>query len=313
MDKIVGLDLGGTFIKAGLVSKEGEILDKREIPTPVKEGREKIISVMVEVARLFLENQSEGEVIGIGIGTPGLVDEDGRVFQAPNLPGWENFNLKEIFEEKFSLPVEVENDVNTIAWGEYKFGSGKGYSTVICITLGTGLGGGIILNDSLLRGSKYSAVEIGHIPISYNGPRCKCGNIGCIERYVGAEYIVEMAKERLKSRKSIITELVGGDLEKITPKIISEAYHKGDKLAEEIWIEVGVYLGTLFSGLVNLLNPQIIIVGGGIAQVGEILFSTVKRTIDERCFSLLSKDVKVVPAKLGKDAGIIAAASLILE
>lgn len=322
MKKIIGLDLGGTFIKIGVVDQKGKILSKKEIPTPQGQGREKILERMAESIDYFLQSYPKKEILGIGIGTPGLVDEDGKVFLAPNLPGWNNINLKKIFEEKFSIPVKVENDVTAITWGEYKFGAGKGYDDIICITLGTGLGGGIVLNGKPVRGTEYSAVEIGHIPICYSGPPCPCGNVGCIERHVGAKYIVAMAKEKLKEqtcpppsgrRESLIMELVGEDMDKITPKIIAEAYHKGDKLAEKIWIEVGTYLGILFSGLVNLLNPQVIIIGGGVAQVGKILFSTIKKTIDERSFSLLAKDVKVVPAKLGKDAGILSAASLFLS
>lgn len=312
MKKIIGLDLGGTFIKIGVVNEKGEILDKREIPTPQTQDRNKILEVMIESTNCFFDSYPKKEFVGIGIGTPGLVDETGKVFLAPNLPDWNNLNLKQIFEEKFSVPVKVDNDVNAITWGEYKFGAGRGYSNIICITLGTGLGGGVVLNGKLLRGTKYSAVEIGHIPIYYNGPKCNCGNIGCIERYVGAKYIIDMAKAKLKGQKSIIKDMVNGDLGKINPKVIEDAYLEGDKLAEEIWLEVGTYLGTLFSGLVNLLNPQVIIIGGGVAQVGEILFSTIKKIIDERSFSLLAKDVKVVPAKLGKDAGIVSCASLFL-
>lgn len=305
--------MGGTFIKIGVVDRKGNVLSKKEFPTPQGQGREKILEAMAESIDYFLQIYPKKEFIGIGIGTPGLVDKDGKVFLAPNLSGWDNINLKKIFEEKFSLPVKVENDVTAITWGEFKFGAGKGYDNIICITLGTGLGGGVVLDGRPVRGTEYSAVEIGHMSICYSGPSCPCGSVGCIERYVGAQYIVAMAKEKLKKQKSLITELVGGDMNKITPKIIAEAYHKGDKLAEEIWIEVGTYLGILFSGLVNLLNPQVIIIGGGVAQVGEILFSTIKKVIDQKSFSLLAKDVKVIPAKLGKDAGILSAASLFLS
>ncbi|MBU0533914.1 MAG: ROK family protein [Candidatus Omnitrophica bacterium] len=313
MKKIIGLDLGGTFIKIGVVDENGEILEKTELPTPQGQGRAQVIKVMSESINNCLNDSSRGKFLGIGIGTPGLVDEDGKVFLAPNLPDWNNLNLKKIFEEKFSIPVKVENDANAITWGEYKFGAGKGYDNIICITLGTGLGGGVVLNGKLLRGTKYSAVEMGHIPICYKGPKCGCGNLGCIESYVGAKYIVRATQEKLKKQDSLIKDMVGGDITNIIPKIISEAYHKGDKVAEAVWVEVGTYLGAFFSGLVNLLNPQVIIIGGGVAQVGEILFSTIKKVIDERSFSLLAKEVKVVPAKLGKDAGIVSAASLFLS
>lgn len=310
MKKIVGLDLGGTFVKVGLVSEKGKILKKKQLPTLREKGKKSVLSQMEKAIEFAL--REEKDVIGIGIGTPGLVDKEGRVFSAPNLPNWDNLPLKKIFEDKFHLLVVVGNDVNTITSGEYIYGAGKGYKNIICITLGTGLGGGMVLDGKLFRGSKLSAAEIGHIPICYDGPKCNCGNIGCIERYVGAAYISQIARDAIKKgRKSKIRDLVKGDISLITPKIISEAYKKGDKLAGELWEKVGIYLGTMFSGLVNLLNPEIIIIGGGIAQAGKVLFDAIDREIKKRAFSLLARDVKVVPAKLGTDSGIISAASLI--
>ena len=308
----IGLDLGGTFIKIGLVDEGGKVLAQDRLPTYAQEGKDKILAQMTEGINSILKHCSKGEIIGIGIGSPGLVDREGRVFQAPNLPGWDGLHLRKIFEDKFSLRVRVENDVNTITSGEYKFGAGKGYHTLICITLGTGLGGGMVIGDKLYRGAEYSACEIGHIPICYDGPVCNCGNIGCIERYVGNAYIAQMAKEEIqKGKSSRIKEFVKGNLDEITPRIIHQAYQEGDELAREIWLKVGMYLGTMFSGLVNLLNPELIIIGGGVANVGDILFDTIKKEIDKRCFSLLAKEVKVVPAQLGDEAGILSAASLV--
>jgi len=310
MKTIVGLDLGGTFIKVGLVSEKGKILKKEQLLTLGKKGKRTVLSQMETGIKITLKG--EKDAIGIGIGTPGLVDKNGKVFSAPNLPDWNNLPLKKLFQDKFHLPVVVENDVNTITSGEYIYGAGKGYKNIICITLGTGLGGGMILNGKLFRGSKLSAAEIGHIPICYDGPKCNCGNIGCIERYVGAEYISQIASESIKKgRKSKIKEIVKGDLKKITPRVISQAYQKGDSLAKEIWEKVGLYLGTMLSGLINLLNPEIIIIGGGIAQVGKPLFDAVNKEIKKRAFPLLVKDVRAVPAKLGTDSGIISAASLL--
>ncbi|MCD6521330.1 ROK family protein [Candidatus Calescamantes bacterium] len=308
--EFIGLDLGGTFIKVGVVNEEGKVLRRAQIPTCAEGGRNKVLSQMEKAIRGVWKEGIEG----IGIGTPGLVDREGRVFLAPNIPGWDNLPLRAYFEKKFSLPVVVENDVNTITWGEYLFGAGKGTRTMICITLGTGLGGGVVWEGKLLRGTKYSAVEIGHIPINFKGPRCKCGNIGCIERYVGSRYICAMAKRSIKrGRKSLITELVNGDLEKITPKIISDAYKRGDELAREIWVKVGEYLGVLFSGLVNLFNPERIVIGGGVSQAGEILFESVRKTIKERAFAVLTPGLEVVPAGLQQDSGIVSAASLIIR
>ena len=312
MKKAVGIDLGGTFIKAGLVDEEGNIIRKEQFPTKAEEGKKEVVLSQIEKAIEF--SSGEDEIEGIGIGTPGVVDNEGVVYGAPNLPEWDNLPLKEIFEKKYNKKVVVENDVNTIAWGEYLFGAGKGSNTMICITLGTGLGGGIVKDGKLLRGGKYSAIEIGHIPIDYKGPKCKCGNYGCIERFVGRDYIVERAVKAIKEgRKTKIYELVNGNLDEITPKIISQAYQEGDKLAEEIWIDVGICLGALFSGLVNLLNPDLIVIGGGISQAGKILFDTVEKTIKERSMKILAENVKVVPAGLGVDAGIISASALIFQ
>ena len=313
MKKAVGLDLGGTFIKIGLVDSEGKILKKTQIPTKSEEGkRETVIAQMEKAIEFALQGVEKEELAGIGIGTPGLVDRDGVVYEAPNLPDWDNLPLKEIFEKKYGLPVRVENDVNSITWGEYVYGAGKGCRTMICITLGTGLGGGIVLDGKLLRGSVYSAVEIGHITIDYKGPRCNCGNYGCIERFVGRDYIVERAVKAIKEgEKTLIYELVEGNLNKITPKIISEAYLKGDWLAKSIWTDVGICLGAMFTSLVNLLNPERIIIGGGISQAGKILFDTVEKTIKERAMKKLSENLKVLPAGLGIDAGIISGAALV--
>lgn len=311
MKKAIGVDLGGTYIKVGIVDETGKILKKQQFETMAEKGKKEIVISQIEkgIQSVFDEN-----IEGIGIGTPGLVDDQGIVYEAPNLPGWDNLNLKRIFEEKFNKKVVVENDVNTIAWGEYLFGAGKKSNTMICITLGTGLGGGIVKDGKLLRGGKYSAIEIGHIPIDYKGAKCKCGNYGCIERFVGRDYIVERAVKAIKDgRKTKIYELVNGKLEEITPKTISEAYNKGDKLAKEIWIDVGVCLGAMFSGLVNLLNPDVIVIGGGISQAGKILFDTIEKTIKERAMKKLTENLKILPAGLGIDSGIISASALIFQ
>ncbi|MCS7180030.1 MAG: ROK family protein [bacterium] len=311
MKKVVGIDLGGTYVKAGLVNEKGEILKKEQFPTLGEKNDRNLVLAQIEKS---IEFAFEEDIDGIGIGTPGVVDDKGIVYEAPNLPGWDNLNLKKIFEDRFKKKVVVENDVNAIAWGEYLFGAGKGSNTMICITLGTGLGGGIVKDGKLLRGGKYSAIEIGHIPIDYRGPKCKCGNYGCIERFVGRDYIIERAIKKIKEgEKTKIYELVNGDLDKITPKTISEAYELGDKLAEEIWIDVGICLGAMFSGLVNLLNPDLIIIGGGIAQVGKILFETIEKVIKERAMRILTQNLKILPAGLGINSGIVASAALVFQ
>jgi glucokinase len=314
MRKAVGIDLGGTYIKAGLTDENGIILKKQQFPTLGEKNNRDVVLKQMETAVDFALKDAGGEIAGIGIGTPGVVDNEGVVFTAPNLPGWDNLPLKQIFTDKYKLPVVVENDVNTIAWGEFLYGAGRGYNTIICITLGTGLGGGIVKDGRLLRGGKYSAIEIGHITIDYKGPQCKCGNYGCIERFVGRDYIVERAVNAIKDgKKTLIYDLVKGKIEEITPKIISDAYKQGDRVATDIWIDVGVCLGALFTSLVNLLNPELIIIGGGISQRTEIMFETIEKKIKEQAMPKLAENVKVVQSKLGTDAGIVSAGALVFQ
>ncbi len=314
MKKAVGIDLGGTYIKAGLTGENGDILKKQQFPTLAeKNDRDAVLKQMKSAVDFALEG-TDGDIAGIGIGTPGVVDENGMVFSAPNLPDWDNLPLKQIFADKYKLPVVVENDVNTITWGEFLYGAGKGYNTVICTTLGTGLGGGIVKDGKLLRGGRYSAMEIGHITIDYKGPRCKCGNLGCIERFVGRDYIVERAVKAIKEGKeTAISGLAGGKPENITPKIISDAYKAGDRVAADIWIDVGTCLGALFTGLVNLINPELIIIGGGISRNVEIMFETIEATIKKQAMYKLAENVRVVQSQLGSDAGIVSAGALIFQ
>lgn len=312
MDKAVGIDLGGTFIKFGLVGRNGSILKQGQKESGGEKGKGEVLLRMEEAIKEALSGARLSEIKGIGIGTPGLVNSEGTVFLAPNLPDWNNIPLAKIFREKFRLPVKVENDVNTITWGEYLFGAGKGFRTIVCITLGTGLGGGVVVDGKLLRGGNYSAVELGHITINAKGPRCGCGNKGCIEGYVGSARIVAKVKRYLKTNhSSIIPELVSHDLKKITPKVISEAYRKGDRLAARIWKEAGADVGVMLADLVNIFNPEAIIVGGGVAQAGEPLFNAIKEEIIKRAFPLLSKNIKILPASLGPESGIKAAAALV--
>ncbi|MFA5393521.1 MAG: ROK family protein [Candidatus Ratteibacteria bacterium] len=312
MDKAIGIDLGGTSIKFGLVGQDGSILKQGQKDSGGKNGSKDILLRMEEAVHEALSGTRLSEIKGIGIGTPGLVNSEGTVFLAPNFPNWHNIPLAEIFWEKFKLPVKVDNDVNAVVWGEYLFGAGKGFCTIICITLGTGLGGGIVVDGKLLRGINYSAVELGHITINTKGPRCGCGNKGCVETYVGSARIVAKTKKYLKKdRSSIIPELVNHNLDNITPKIISEAYRKGDRLAARIWEETGANVGVMLAGLVNVFNPEAIVIGGGIALTDGPLFSAIREEITKRAFPLLSKDIKILHASLRQRSGIKGAAALV--
>jgi len=310
--KVVGLDLGGTFIKVGLLDTHGRIIKKNQLPTLAeKRSRQIVLEQMKKAIDSVLE--PDFSLLGIGIGTPGLVDNQGRVFEAPNLPAWHNFSLQEYFERIYHVPVSVENDVNSITWGEYLLGAGKNSRTMICITLGTGLGGGVVINGKLLRGAVFSAAELGHVTIDYHGPVCNCGNIGCIERFVSRDAIVERAINAIQAgRKTVLYQLCEGQIANITPRMISEAANQGDLLSREIWQDVGKCLGFFFVGLINIFNPDVVVIGGGIARAGKLLFAPIRQIVKQHAMKKLASHVRFVPAGLGNDTGIISAAALVL-
>ncbi len=306
----IGVDLGGTYIKGGVVNLQGQILRRESAQTLSREGPKRILA---QIANLVEGLRRGDEVAGLGVGCPGLVEPtSGIVRDPPNLFGWREVNVKEELERKLALRVEVANDVNAAALGELHFGAGRGVKDFICITLGTGVGGGLVLAGKLFTGSKGGAGEIGHLPVNIFGPHCRCGNYGCLERYVGAEYIIERARNGLKANPdSLLSPL---DKEgRLTPKLIAEVALRGDKLAQEIFRETGEIIGAALSGVVNLLNPELVIVGGGVAQAGKLILEPIRRTLAERAMNKEIQKVEVIPALLGEDAGLIGAAALILK
>jgi glucokinase len=306
----IGIDIGGTNLRAALINRAWEAEERISLST--SSVREEVLKQVEEVA---LKLKIGKDVLGIGIGSPGNIDvRRGIVYDAPNIKGWDNVPLKSYVEEKTNLPTFIDNDANVMALAESRIGAGKGAGNIICITLGTGVGGALIINGELYHGAMLTAGEIGHIPVNVNGPLCNCGGRGCLERYVGNRFIVERATGAIEDgQKSLIAELVEGDLGKVTPEFISRAALKGDKLAIEIWNEVGRYIGVALSGLVNLLNPEVIIIGGGVAKADSLVFDPIRQTIKERAMRMPAKMVRVVPAKLGKDAGMIGAGILVWE
>jgi glucokinase len=248
------------------------------------------------------------------MGAPGIVDvRTGTIHALTNIPDWREVALGDILKKRLGLPVFVDNDVNVMALGEMRFGAARGAKNMLCITLGTGVGGGLIFDGKLYRGSSYAAGEFGHVPIGIDGPRCNCGGRACVEAYVGNHYIIRDVMAKIKrGQKTLIKKLVGGDLSKITPETIDKAADRGDRFAKNVWIDVGNKVGIGLAGAVNLLNIEKIVIGGGVAEAGKILFDSIRNTITERAMKIPGKAVKVVRAKLGYNAGVIGAASLVL-
>ncbi|MCM8765520.1 MAG: ROK family protein [Candidatus Omnitrophica bacterium] len=312
MSCYIGVDLGATCIKLALLAEDWKVVKRIELST-ADFPKKSLLIRSLEKHILRLGESLKVKPKGVGIGVPGLVDpEKGLIHYLVNIPGWENVHLKKILEKSLEVPVFIDNDVNLMALAELCIGQAKGKKNVVCITLGTGVGGGLVLEGKLYRGTSFSAGEIGHIPLNETGPVCNCGGIACLERYVGNRYIIEKARDKLKQRSSsIISDLIKDDFSRLTPEILSRALKKGDSLAKEIWQDIGRKIGIVLSGVVNLLNPEMIIIGGGIAQVGEVLFKTIKETIKKRAMRIPAEKVSIVPAKLKKDAGLIGAAILV--
>ena len=314
----IGVDLGGHFIKLAVVDGIGKIQLQETAPTYADQGKDASIAQIVRSVKAFIAKSKMAcdAPIGVGIGAPGLINvETGIVRFSPNLPGWSEVPLRQILEDATGLPVGLGNDANVVAMAENAFGAGKEFQDFVCATLGTGIGGAIVIGGKVITGADGTAGEIGHITVDPNGPQCNCGNYGCLERFAGIEYIVERAVSKLKggTHESVLPEMVNGDLENLTPKIIAQAAEQGDVLAREVFEEIGAYLGIAFASLVNILNPEAIVLGGGVSNAGELIFRPIRETIQRRAMPVPRATVQVVRATLGPDAGIIGASLLVGE
>jgi glucokinase len=293
----IGIDLGATFVKMGLVDDKGKVYFRRKIKTPISANKTPIIDAIITNVKDIIET-SDKSVSGIGIGVPGPVDsKKGIVHYFPNIKGWKEVPLKSILKKQLGLRVELDNDVNAMTLGEFVFGAGKGCNNLVCLTLGTGVGGGIIIDRKLYRGATMCAGEIGHMPINETGPQCNCGGIACLERYIGNSYILESSKKAFGNN--------------ITLETLTNLAKKGNKKAVAIWLDVAEKLGIALIGTVNLLNPDKIIIGGGVSKAGELILGPLRKQIKGRAMKDQAMHVKIALAKLGSDAGIIGSSLLV--
>lgn len=312
MAQRIGVDVGGTNVKIALVSDEGKIIYSNSIPTRAEMGYEYTVHSMKDAIKDLLKETKlqPSDIEGIGFGFPGQIDcQNGVVRLAPNIPGWVNVPIAKIMEDEFGIATRVDNDVRTATLGELNYGAGVGCENLVCITVGTGIGSGLVVNGKLVRGANNAAGEIGHIKLNMQGgPLCGCGDRGCLEAYASGPSIVAMAEEYIKGGKSTkYRELANPD---ITPYIVAVAAKEGDPVARQIFRVMGEYIGMGLVSVVNLLNPEKIIIGGGVADAGAILFDPIKETIAKRAMTI-QKEVEVVPAQLGNTAGVIGASLLI--
>jgi glucokinase len=308
MDSIFGVDIGGTNVKLGILSREGEILDTGSVPTMAAEGPGRVAERVRDWLR---ERSGDGHAcVAAGVDCAGLVDgAKGYLYSSPNLPGWKNIDLAAIFSEHLSLPVVVDNDVNCAAYGEYRRGAGRGTSCFACVTLGTGVGGGIVTGGTILRGSSGFAGEIGHTVVQIDGPLCSCGRRGHVEALVGASAIVERAHRAMENGNTSVLR----DITTLTVKDIHDAAVAGDMTAIAVLAETGRYLGYGLCNLVHLFNPEVIAVGGGIAGAGDFILEPARETVKLNVMNERLADVRIVQAELGNTASFTGAALLAAE
>lgn len=311
----VGVDIGGTNVKIALVNKKGEISYPKTVPTRAEMGYEYTIGNITQCIKdLITEaNLSTNQIEGIGFGFPGQIDcEKGVVRILPNIPGWIDVPIAEIMQKEFNVPVKVDNDVRCMALAELNYGAGAGCQNLICITVGTGIGSGLVINGKLVRGASNAAGEIGHIKLEmHDGQICGCGDTGCFEAYASGPSIVALAKEYIAGGKGTKYRELAGSVDAITPAIVCQAAQQGDVVAKRIFTKMGEYLGIGLASVVNLLNPEKIVIGGGVADAGDILFDPLRKTLKDRAMPIQGAAVEVVHAELGNSAGLIGASLLI--
>jgi glucokinase len=311
----IGLDLGGTTMISAAVSEDGRILKQEIRETPAREEAKIVLSSIVDLLKL-VENWSLSEnleIVGIGLGLPGLVNfTTGVVKLMPNFPKMRDFPIIDKLKKYFEYKLFYENDASAALLGEYRFGAGKGVNDLICFTIGTGIGGAVLIDGKLLRGPEGFAGELGHITLDPDGPLCGCGNRGCLEALASAPAIVRRAKEIISEGKietSLSNYLKRG--EELNASIIAQEANKGDLLAQRVYREVGRWIGIAIGSLANVFNTHLFLIGGGVSNAGDILFNPMKDEAFKRAMPGIREKIKIDRFKLGDDAGVIGASTLV--
>jgi len=313
-DLFIGIDLGGTKIITALVGKTGRIISRDYRQTEAAKGLDAVVARMIDAASEVMNGGGvvSAQISAVGVAAPGPIDaKSGVVTTPPNLPGWTDVPLRQLIQDGLGLPTALENDANAAALAEHRFGAGRGTEHMIYITASTGIGGGFILNGELYGGATGAAGEIGHMTILPQGPHCGCGNRGCLEALASGTAIAREARERVKCGiPTLIADLAKGDLKHISAKLVAQAAGQGDIEAQEILDEAMTYLGVGMANLVNLFNPELIVIGGGLTNMGARIFDPVRSIIQRRAFRAAAQVVRVVPAQLGDDVGVLGAAAV---
>lgn len=313
-DLYLGIDLGGTTIKAAVIDASGAVVGRAVRNTPAKEGVDAVTSAMADAARNAMGDAGVETVAAAGIGAPGPMNwQSGIVYEPPNLAGWRDVPLADLMRDNLGIPCFVDNDANVACYGEFCHGAGRDVDSLCMLTLGTGVGGGIVLFGKLLRGIDGTAAEIGHMTVQRDGRLCGCGALGCLEAYASVTGMLRTAREGLDQGEASSLRDREADGETLTGKMVSEEALKGDVFARWVVEETGTWIGIGVANLINLLNPEMIVLGGGMISAGDMLIDTVRATAKRNAFDVPAERAKIVVAELGNDAGVIGAAAAARE
>jgi glucokinase len=305
------IDIGGTQSRVALIDSEAQILKRVSVPTEAGEG----YKVVIEEIKKLVSEAEFGRVVGIGISIAGLLKADsGTLVYSPNMPGWVNVPIKQIFADEFHLPVHVCNDASLAALGEHRYGAAKGLGDFVYITVSTGIGGGMVLDGRLYLGADGYAGEVGHMTIDPDGPVCSCGMRGCFEAMASGTAIARDARERIAAGEtSIISDMVDRNMDSLTAATVEQAARQGDGLAKDVMHQAAVNLGIGLSNLIIIFNPDAIVVGGGVTKSNELIFDPARKVVADRAACYLRRDVPIYKAMLKDDVGLIGAAAMVYD
>jgi glucokinase len=316
-DLILGIDLGGTKILTAVANSQGKMLSRDHSITPAKKGHEAVIQSILESVYRALEQAdvTVSALTAIGVGAPGISNpETGILFTSPNLPGWRDVPLRDIMQEKLGKKAFLINDANAAALGELYFGAARGACNFIYITISTGIGGGIVIDGKIYSGAIGTAGEVGHMTIDDDGPICNCGNRGCWETLASGTALAREARHRIKEGvRTSILEYAEGQVEEVTAQVIHKAAEQGDSLAKELIARTGYYVGVGLANLINIFNPELIVIGGGLSNIGDMLLEPAFEVAGERAYKEAFQTVRFASAKLGRNSGVLGAAAFALR
>jgi len=314
-DLIIALDIGGTHFRVMLTGLDHRLRQHIRKHTRAAEGPQAVIDRLVAAVNDVLGGRNHRRVLGVGVAAPGPIDPwQGVIHNPPNLTGWDGLPLRDILHERLGMPVWAGNDANLAALGEHRFGHGRGVDNLVYLTISTGIGGGIVSDGKLLLGEHGLAAEVGHMVLEPTGPACECGRRGCLEALASGPAIARRASERIAAGEpSQLASIVGPSGSTLTAEQVVEAARHGDRVASEVIEQAATYVGLAVTSLVHLLDPALVVIGGGVSNAGDLLFEPLRRTVQTHTMPIYREGVQILPTALGDDVGLWGAVALVAD